>query len=88
MQNVTKWYAASPGPAASHFFLTVGPMSPTRPVAALQAAIAQATTLGLRASFLDMTNATRDGCGSHPGPAGHWQMAQQAAPQIRAALGW
>jgi hypothetical protein len=32
---------------------------------------------GLTASFLDMTNATADGCGAHPGPAGHWEMALQ-----------
>jgi hypothetical protein len=37
---------------------------------------------------LDMTNATADGCGGHPGPIGHWMMAEQAAPQIRAAMGW
>ena len=63
-------------------------MSPTRPLAAVKAAIAQANADGLRASFLDMTNATADGCGGHPGPIGHWQMALQAAPQIKAAMAW
>jgi hypothetical protein len=91
MQNITQHYAASPPPASGrpmHFFCTVGLMAPTRPLAAVQAAIAQATAAGLSASFLNMTNATADGCGGHPGPIGHWQMALQAAPQIRQAMGW
>ena len=89
--NVTAYYAASPPPpsgAPIHFFAAVGLMSPTRPLAAVKAAIAQANADGLRASFLDMTNATADGCGGHPGPIGHWQMALQAAPQIKAAMAW
>ena len=88
MHNITASYAAAPPGPAAHFFLAVGPMSPTRPLAAVQAAITQANAEGLTASFLDMTNATLDGCGGHPGPAGQWQMAQHAAPQIKAALGW
>ena len=63
-------------------------MSPTRPVAALEAAIAQGTAAGLKVGMLDMRNATLDGCGNHPGPAGHWEMALHAAPQIKAAMGW
>ena len=89
--NVTSYYAASPPPpsgAPIHFFAAVGLMSPTRPLAAVNAAIAQASAEGLRASFLDMRNATADGCGGHPGPIGHWQMALQAAPQIKAAMAW
>ena len=89
MHNITRWYAASPGGTEPiHFLATVGLMSPTRPVAAVRAAIAQATAEGLVATYLDMTNATKDGCGGHPGPIGHWQMALQAKPQIQAALGW
>ena len=88
LHNITKWYAASPGPAVTKFLLAVGPMSPTRPVSAVQAAIAQANAAGLSASYLDMTNATLDGCGGHPGPIGQWQMALHAAPQIKSALGW
>ena len=90
--NVTQAYTASPpspsGAAATHFFLVIGPMSPTKPLAALQAAIAQANAAGISASLLDMRNATLDGCGGHPGPVGHWQMALMAKPQIEAAMGW
>lgn len=91
MLNITKYYASSPPTDTGksiHFFCTVGVMSPTRPVAAVQAAIAQATAAGLSASFLNMTNAHTDGCGFHPGPIGHWEMALQAAPQIKEELGW
>jgi hypothetical protein len=91
MKNITEHYANSPLPDSGnpiHFFCTVGVMSPTRPVAAVQAAIAQATALGISVSFLNMTKARTDGCGSHPGPIGHWEMALQAAPQIKQALGW
>jgi len=93
MHNVTRYYAASlPPPGGSgqpiHFLCTVGPMAPTKPLAAVQAAIDQARAAGLSASLLDMRNGTLDGCGSHPGPIGHWQMAVEAAPQIEAALGW
>ena len=61
MHNITASYAASPGPAATTFLLAIGPMSPTRPLAALQAAIAQAKAEGLTASLIDMTNSTLDG---------------------------
>ena len=27
-------------------------------------------------------------CGGHPGPIGHFQLAQEAAPQVQAAMGW
>ena len=139
MRNVTRYYSASPGPAAAtRFMLAVGPMSPTRPLAAIAAAIAAASAEGIAASLLDMRNVTLDGCGSHPcvcvwggggqrrgfgrslrrartsflrrpsyplhplfpccatprlpspcrGPVGHWSMALEAAPQIKALMGW
>ena len=67
LRNVTRYYAASPGPAATHFMLAIGPMSPARPLAAITAAIAAAQAEGIAASLLDMRgNATLDGCGSHP----------------------
>lgn len=91
IQNITNYYSSSPPTNSGkpiHFFCTVGVMSPTRPVAAVQAAIAQVTAAGISASFLNMTNAVMDSCGSHPGPIGHWEMALQAAPQIKEALGW
>ena len=89
VHNITAYYAASPGAAAAtHFFLAIGPMSPTRPVGALEAALAQVTAAGVSASLLNMTSATLDGCGGHPGPAGHLEMALQARDQVRAAMGW
>jgi hypothetical protein len=133
MRNITRYYSASPGPAAAtRFMLAVGPMSPTRPLAAIAAAIAAANAEGIAASLLDMRNVTLDGCGSHPcvrawgvlcrgaicgarntysrhpfptlppfllaalrrlpepcrGPVGHWSMALEAAPQIKALMGW
>ena len=88
MKNITRAYAASPGPSHTHFLLGIGPMSPTAPLAALQAAVAAGTAEGLAVSMLDMRNATLDGCGNHPGPAGQWEMALQAAPQIKKAMGW
>jgi len=90
--NVTAHYAAAAPPpsgrAATVFVPALGPMSPTKPLAAIRAAVAQALAEGLQAALLDMTNATLDGCGGHPGPYGHMQMAAQAAPQLQAILGW
>jgi len=91
LHNVTRYYAASPPPASGkpiHFFCTVGLMAPTRPLAAVLSTIAAANAAGLSASLLDMRNGTADGCGGHPGPIGHWEMALQAAPQIEQAMGW
>lgn len=92
LHNVTRYYAASP-PSSSgkaiHYFLTMGFMSPSKPLAAVLSTIAAANAAGLSASLLDMRgNATADGCGGHPGPEGHWRMAVEAAPQIEQALGW
>lgn len=88
LANITRYYSASPGPATTQFLLTIGPMAPIRPLAALNTAIAAANAAGIKASLLDMRNATLDGCGNHPGPLGHWQMALKAAPQIKAVMGW
>ena len=82
-------YARSPGPAAATTaFIALGPMSPTRPLAACAAAVAQLRAAGTPAFLLNMTGGTLDGCGGHPGALGHRQMALQAAPQIQAAMGW
>lgn len=88
VNNATRYYAASPGPPTTHFFLTLGPMAPTKPAAAVQAALAQLTGAGVAASLLNMTAATLDGCGGHPGPIGHFEMAVAAKAQIAAAMGW
>jgi hypothetical protein len=42
MLNITSYYKLSSGAAKIHFFCTVGLMSKTRPLAAVNAAIAQA----------------------------------------------
>lgn len=87
--NITSYYAPSKaGASKTHFFCAIGAMSPTRPLNALLATIAQAQAAGISASLLDMRNVTLDGCGGHPGPEGHWQMALAAAPQIKATMGW
>lgn len=89
MQNITNYYSTSPGAAEQiQFFLAIGPMSPTKPLNATLTAIQEATANGYKATLLDMTNATLDGCGGHPGPIGHWQMALKAAPQIKSVMGW
>jgi hypothetical protein len=86
---VISGYAQSPGPAASTTaFIALGPMSPTRPLAACAAAVAQLKAAGVAAFLLNMTSGVTDGCGGHPGALGHRQMALQAAPQIQAAMGW
>ena len=86
--NTTRYYASSPGPPTTRFFLAVGPMSPEKPVAAVQAALAQLAGVGVAASLLNMTAATLDGCGGHPGPMGHFEMAVVAKGQIAEAMGW
>lgn len=89
MQNISALYAHSPGPALpTRFFCAVGLMSPTKPLNAVLNAIATANAAGLTATFLDLRNGTTDGCGGHPGPIGHFQLASEAAPQIQAAMGW
>lgn len=48
-------------------------------LAAITATLHQAAAAGLSASLLDMRNNTLDGCGGHPGPIGHWEMAVSVA---------
>ena len=91
-RNITALYAGSPpspsGRTSTAFMAALAPISPVRPVAAVQAAVAQAQGEGMTAAVLDMRNATLDGCGGHPGPYGHMEMAEQAFPQIKALMGW
>ena len=90
--NVTALYAASPPSPSGRdgivFVPALGPISPTKPLAAIRAAVAQAVAEGLQAAILDMTGGVLDGCGGHPGPYGHFEMAAAAAPQLQAILGW
>ena len=88
VNNTIASYSRSSGATSTTFFLALGPMSPTRPLAAITAAVAQLQAAGVKALPLNMTSGVLDGCGGHPGALGHRQMALQAVPQIRVAMGW
>jgi hypothetical protein len=94
MANATRvWYGTPAAPAKIAFFLVLGPMSPTRPAAAIQAAVSQGTTAGYKVVLVNASAACgaelrgcTDGCAGHPGVAGHWSIAMTALPLVRAAL--
>ena len=97
MTNVTTRYYGTPAAPASNvtFFAVLGPMSPTLPSNAMEAAVAQGKAAGLRVVFVNASTACgddlsgcHDGCAGHPGVAGHRNIARLAAPVIEAALGW
>jgi lysophospholipase L1-like esterase len=91
IQNITTYYKNSVPPASgkpTQFLLAIGPMSPTKPLNAILDAISQATSQGYAVGLLNMTTGTLDGCGNHPGPFGHWEMALQAKDQIQSVMGW
>ena len=70
MRNVSQSYYGSPAaPLNTTFFAILGPMSPTLPAAAMQAAVAQGTAQGFHVVFVNATAACgpdltgcRDGC--------------------------
>ena len=68
-------------------FLAVGPITDVYG-AAVRRVVAETAALGLPVAYLDLMGAELDGCGSHPGVVGHRQMADMAAPNVSAALGW
>ena len=77
------------------FLLVLGPMQPTSPSAALQAAVAQGTAAGFRVSLVNASAACganltgcTDGCASHPGVGSHRAIAKAVAPVLQAATGW
>ena len=92
MGNVTSRYY----PAANiTFLLVLGPMAPTAPSAALQAAVAQGTAAGFRVALVNASAACGaglqgcfDGCASHPGVGSHRAIAKAVAPALQAAMGW
>ena len=92
MGNVTSRYY----PAANiTFLLVLGPMAPTAPSAALQAAVAQGTAAGFRVQLVNASAACGadlqgcyDGCASHPGVGSHRAIAKAVAPVLQAAMGW
>jgi hypothetical protein len=70
-------------------FLAQGPMNNSPNLYnALQNAITAINAAGGNAHFLDMRGPPCDGCGGHPGVAGHQQMAAMAIPTIAQVMGW
>ena len=80
------------------FFLLLGPMSPTLPRNATQAAVERGTAAGFRVVLIDATEACHllpgqtggctDGCATHPGVASHRNIARTVAPIVAQTLGW
>ena len=70
-------------------FVAQGPMNNGAPLHdALQVAIAAINAAGGNATYLDLRGPPNDGCGGHPGVAGHAGMAALAIPAISAFMGW
>lgn len=70
-------------------FLAQGPMNNGQPLYnALQAAITAINAAGGTAHYLDMRGPPLDGCGGHPGVAGHQQMYAMAMPTVAEVMGW
>ena len=96
MHNVTRVYYGAPGaPLNTTFFAILGPMSPTLPAAAMQAAVAQGAARGFNVVLVNATAACgpslagcSDGCAGHPGVASHRNIARAVAGAVEAALGW
>ena len=96
MRNVTTSYYGTPAaPLNTTFFAILGPMSPTLPSSALQAAVAQGTAAGFRVVLVNASAACgadlggcKDGCASHPGVASHRNIARTIAAAVEVALGW
>jgi len=96
MKNVTQRYYGTPAaPLNTTFFAILGPMSPSLPSRALQAAVSQGTALGFRVVFVNATTACgddlggcTDGCAGHPGVASHRNIARMVAPLVEKFLGW
>jgi hypothetical protein len=96
MTNVTRVYYGTPAaPLNTTFFAVLGPMSPTLPANAMQAAVTQGTALGYRVVFVNATTACgpdltgcTDGCASHPGVASHRNIARIVAAAVEGELGW
>jgi len=71
------------------FFLTQGNMDRGPALAnALAAAVAAINSAGGNATYLDLNVGPNDGCGGHPGAAGHAAMAAAAVPAIARVMGW
>ena len=96
MRNVSQLYYGTPGaPLNTTFFAILGPMSPTLPAAAMQAAVAQGAARGFNVVLVNATAACgpslagcSDGCAGHPGVASHRNIARAVAGAVEAALGW
>lgn len=96
MNNVTRSYYGTPAaPLNTTFFAILGPMSPTLPSNAMQAAVTQGTALGYNVVFVNATTACganltgcTDGCASHPGVGSHRNIARAVAAAVEKELGW
>ena len=96
MNNVTRSYYGTPAaPLNTTFFAILGPMSPTLPSDAMQAAVTQGIARGYNVVFVNATTACgpnltgcTDGCAQHPGVASHRNIARIVATAVEAALGW
>jgi lysophospholipase L1-like esterase len=70
-------------------FVAQGPMNNSPNLHdALHVAIAAINAAGGNATYLDLRGPPNDGCGGHPGVAGHSGMAALAIPAIGAFMGW
>jgi lysophospholipase L1-like esterase len=85
VQNATTRYGNPKLP----IFVSQGPMNNGAPLYnALQSAIKTINAAGGAATYLDMRGPPNDGCGGHPGVAGHMGMFEMAQPVIKAVMGW
>lgn len=83
--NATQRY----GKPSLPVFVAQGPMNDSPQLnAMLTTVIANINAAGGNAHFLDMRGPPNDGCGGHPGLAGHAGMFAMAQPQIAAVMGW
>lgn len=94
--NISERYYGTPAaPLNATFFAVLGPMSPFYPQNATLAAVAEASTRGYQVVFVNATTACganltgcTDGCASHPGMAGHRNIATIVAAAVESAMGW
>ena len=83
--NATKIYKTPKLPV----FVAQGPMRCDDELyAVLNRTIDAINAAGGNATYLDLKGPVDDGCGGHPGQAGHAAMAAMAIPQIERAMGW
>jgi len=87
VQAATSQYYKAP---STPVLVVQGPSNNTVLFGALQTAVADLRTAGVDAHYVSaiVTTGEPDGCQGHPGTLWHKAMAEVAAPQIQAILGW